>query len=325
VINSLWNYISQYTFHILECVIVSILIILYLIWELVLKRKKAKTTNKEEISKNKNISSSTQEPTSADLTTIEDNNYYFSENILTYSGSDDLTKIEEEFKENIAFNSVIDALGLFPIVGGIMKVAAKGYCSFTDYNLLRKLYRFLKEIENYDTAAIKKFIDEIKSFAEDDSAHILLDMVDKIDNINKSKILANLVEAKLNKLIDIEDFFRLSNVLQRIPYSDFVHLKEFKDPNFVPGGVTYAFSSVGVISLSIIDEEKPESNFLLTALGKKFLKYGLKENIDDTDDFGSIGVIREETTGEDIEKMFEKKRYEEENRGMFDYDFDRGK
>lgn len=52
-------------------------------------------------------------------------------------------------------------------------------------------------------------------------------MIYCLDNINKQKNLANLTKARINGQISIEDFFRLSNMLERIPYVDLESLHNY--------------------------------------------------------------------------------------------------
>lgn len=100
-------------------------------------------------------------------------------------------------------------------------------------------------------------------------------MIDRIDNINKGGVLANLTKAKMGGEITIEDFFRLSCVAERIPFSDFKYLPEFVNRNYLPGGVTELLQSAGALSQVVVTSEDNHDWFELSPVGSKLLKYGL--------------------------------------------------
>ena len=158
-------------------------------------------------------------------------------------------------------------------------------------------------------------------------------MVDRMDNINKEVILANLVKAKLFDRITIEDFFRLASILERIPYVDLPHLKKYENDYYDESGDTELLASTGVIKQTVVGDNK----YALSELGIKLIDHGLRVEVDK-------GSIRQGTevglewananaiTAEEIDQLFEEKEKEKANKkledddaGAFYYDVARGK
>lgn len=161
-------------------------------------------------------------------------------------------------------------------------------------------------------------------------------MVDRLDNINKEKVLANLVKAKVTYKISIEDFFRLSSMLERIPYVDLVKLKLYLNDYYDEDGDSELLFATGVLQQSVIDAND-DNKYVLSKLGKKLLKYGLGIAVSDIQPKGTkvsnltwneidgIEPIAEEEINRVIKEHNDKKNYEESDRAMFDYDVERGK
>ncbi len=91
--------------------------------------------------------------------------------------------------------------------------------------------------------------------------------------------MANLTKAKLREEISIEDFFRLSGMCERIPFTDFQYLLEFKQAAYVDGGVTELLFSVGILRQQSISKDET-NKYLLSINGKKLLQFGLNVEIE---------------------------------------------
>lgn len=105
-------------------------------------------------------------------------------------------------------------------------------------------------------------------------------LVDRIDNINKEKILANLVKAKVVNEISVDDFFRLSSMLERIPYVDLVKLELYNKDYYDEDGDSELLFATGALQQSIIDAEGG-NKYVLSKLGKKLLIFGLHIEVSD--------------------------------------------
>lgn len=98
-------------------------------------------------------------------------------------------------------------------------------------------------------------------------------MINRLDNINKAEILANLMKAKINGEIDISDFFRLASICERIPYTDFQYLQRFENEDCIEGGVTELLYSSGALIQKTIGGE--QNQYTLSTVGRKLVKFGM--------------------------------------------------
>ena len=83
--------------------------------------------------------------------------------------------------------------------------------------------------------------------------------------------------AKINGLISIDDYFRLSSVLARIPYTDLDNLVLYQNEYYDEDGDTELLYSTGVLRMAKISEEGDK--YILSPLGEKFIKYVLDNNV----------------------------------------------
>ena len=106
------------------------------------------------------------------------------------------------------------------LIAAILKLCAKDYIgagesaiqaikNVVDYKeseFFRKYYSFLYELADTTSEQRHQFSVEIQEKAEDFSGNVILNLVDRMDNINKEKILAKLTIARINRCISIEEF-----------------------------------------------------------------------------------------------------------------------
>ena len=64
------------------------------------------------------------------------------------------------------------------------------------YEFFRKFTCFICELGELTDTQRNEFVSEVEEVAEDASGNVIMGLVDRLDNINKEKILANLVVAK---------------------------------------------------------------------------------------------------------------------------------
>ena len=107
---------------------------------------------------------------------------------------------------------------------------------------------------------------------------MLLAVIDKIDNANKISILCNLMRAKINGEISIDNFVRLCQVIERLPYVDFKNLVKY-EVDYSELGTDDVLSSSGVIYNSVIDANGGDK-YRLNYMGKLLLRYGMNVSID---------------------------------------------
>lgn len=113
-------------------------------------------------------------------------------------------------------------------------------------------------------------------------------MIDRLDNINKGTVLTNLIHARTDDKISIDDFFRLVSILERIPYTDLDKLIAFNEPYYDNSGVTELLNVTGAIDVCVIDSNPDSPNlYELTTLGRKLVQCGLKIDVANTSHNGT--------------------------------------
>ena len=71
----------------------------------------------------------------------------------------------------------------------------------------------------------------------------------------------------------------MTNILEKISYTDFKYLLDFIESKYLDGGVTELLYSVGVLVQTSIDSNQ-SNKYSLSINGIKLLKYGLLVGID---------------------------------------------
>jgi hypothetical protein len=180
---------------------------------------------------------------------------------------------------DLAFDKFVDSdvVNGVPVVGmlnGVYKI----YKNVQAYRLAKKVYLFLYHTKEIDAEKKRKFVEEYIESNQEDGIDALLSVIDQLDNQNKVGIMTNLLKAKVDEVITIYEFNRLVACLQRIPYSDILKLKDYKDHHYEPG-VTEVLYAAGVLYLSHEDFEEDTNKYKLNYNGAQLLKYGLEVDV----------------------------------------------
>lgn len=191
--------------------------------------------------------------------------------------AEDYNQLKKADRNKLFKDNILGAVGCIPIIGAWVSGAASGTLSYSDSALFRKIFAFIYGLKDTTLEQRSKFIEEVESTAKDVAGNVLSEMINRMDNINKATFMANLVKAKMNGEISIEDFFRLSAVCERIPYADLCYLKQFEKEAMIDGGVTeILYASGALIQCTISDDE---NKYTLSVSGRKLLKYGLFSDV----------------------------------------------
>lgn len=169
-------------------------------------------------------------------------------------------------------------VNVIPFVGGVVAEELQQFYDYKDDEFFRKFTRFLIGMTDTTVEERLRFADDIQKKAEDYSGNVILGMVDKLDNINKQTVFANLSVARINGRISIEDFFRLHYLLERIPYVDLKELPQYEKPFYDNSGDTellYATEALEMVAIDSNDTNK----YSLSRLGEMLLKWGLGVDI----------------------------------------------
>lgn len=227
-------------------------------------------------------------------------------------------------------------VNLIPIIGGTIaeeiKTITEVTTNYKASEFLRKFITFIYELDHFDDKDRIAFLNELETAAEDTSGNVILSIIDRLDNINKQKILANLVKAKGEKRISIEEFFRLESVLERIPYVDLKQLILYQTEYYDESGDTELLYATGVLRSTVYHQDGDK--YILSPLGVNLLKYGLRMSANPPKIKGTSTGVKWEEIGEvpDVKRVkdivkhtIEEQHYTESDQAMFDYDVARGK
>lgn len=200
----------------------------------------------------------------------------------------DLQRLFNRDRKDLAKETGVKLLNLIPSVGSILAEAPGLYQGYRECDFFRKLCTVVLEIKDINEKERHRFTKEVEEKARDFSGNVLMGMIDRLDNINKGTVLANLIRARVEGKISIDDFFRLVSVLERIPYIDLEKLMAFDKPHYDYSGVTELLNATGAIDVCVIDSNPDSPNlYELTSLGRKLVEYGLKIDVANTSHNGT--------------------------------------
>lgn len=224
------------------------------------------------------------------------------------------------------FSAIVSVI---PVVGGALSVEIQSVrdsaADYQAYEFFRKFTCFICGLGELTDKQRTEFITEVEKVAEDASGNVIMGLVDRLDNINKEKILANLVIAKGKGEISIEDFFRLSSMLERIPYVDLAKLELYNRDYYDDEGDSELLFATGALQQSVIDEEDG-NRYVLSKLGRKLLKYGLRVEVSDSQPRGTkVASLDWNEAGVPKPGVSVISPSTDTDQDMFDYDVERGK
>ena len=163
-------------------------------------------------------------------------------------------------------------LSLIPEAGGFVAEELQQFYDYKDDLFFRKFTQFMLGIIETSAEERNKFAIEIQTKVKDSPGNILLEMVDRLDNINKQTAFSNLTLARIHGDISIEDFFRLHSLLERIPYVDLKELPHYAEPFYDTSGDTELLFASGALEMASIEEES--NKYILSRLGELLLRWG---------------------------------------------------
>lgn len=180
---------------------------------------------------------------------------------------------------DVAIDAAIESgvLDGVPILG-TLKGLYKATKNVQLYRLMKKMHRFIFITHDTTLEEREKFITEYAENNKENGCEALFSVIERIDNVNKVDVLANLIKAKIREQLTIKDFIRLSSILERIPYIDLNDLRNYLE-DYYEDGSTDILLSVGVIYQSVLDGNG-EDKYRLNHLGKLLLKHGLLVDVD---------------------------------------------
>lgn len=189
----------------------------------------------------------------------------------------------------ILFDSTVES-GIFkdiPIFGSLLKLSTIGF-NIRDQFFAKKIYNFLFEIKDIPQAKRLSFIRELeeKDDLKQTVGETLLILLEKLDHMEKPKILGRLLKAKMNGDIDLSKFMRLASVVDKVFLPDIYKLANYVDKMHYEENVNESLIYLGLIydpnagrgGMIVHGSRSPEViKHTITNLGKDLLKYGIAE------------------------------------------------
>lgn len=215
--------------------------------------------------------------------------------------SDKLSLIKSVVKPKDVAKVILD---LIYGVGGLLEKGFDIYANYKDEEFLRKLATYVCSLSETSVEERCKFVEDLAAKANDHAGNVLMNMIDRLDNINKQKILAKLTIARIHDFINIETFFRLAHLLERIPYIDLQLLPQYKNDFYDESGDTELLYATGALQQSVIDANG-DNKFVLSKLGCDLLKWGFDISVESQNEM-KINTGVEYATEKDIDDIFDK-------------------
>ena len=153
---------------------------------------------------------------------------------------------------------------------------------FRNFRFIKKIYRFLYQTHKYNKQQIRTFFEEYSNASSENGYELMLEVLERLDNIHKVDVMTNLLKAKLDGQITIDDYIRLTASLRIVPYVDLKCL-----PDYIKSiGTrydTYMLFAAGLLYNSAIGSDgvgvENNNHYQLNDNGLLFVKYGLKQDV----------------------------------------------
>lgn len=170
-----------------------------------------------------------------------------------------------------------------PIFGTVAKLASIRR-SVTDEIFLRKLVRFLSELEESSDSDVEDFIKRHPHGSEDERilGENLLLAIERLNDVEKPKILARFFTAYLRSEIDSLTFTRLACALEKFNLRLLDHLYDFYTRNGSdsesPEEITHELSLAGLVTVGLEGSGTWDgsASYKPSELGKTFLLIGFR-------------------------------------------------
>lgn len=168
-------------------------------------------------------------------------------------------------------------LDLIPILKWIVKTQ-EAFQDFRNHVFCKKIYRFLVFTSRYNKQQIVEFFNEYSNASQENGYEAMLLVLERLDNYNKVDVMSNLLKAKLDGKLSIDNFIRLTSSLQIVPYVDLKRLPDYLEGISIRHD-TYMLLAAGLLYQSAIGVDgvgREDSNqYQLNDNGLLFVQYGL--------------------------------------------------
>lgn len=165
-----------------------------------------------------------------------------------------------------------------PVFGTLYKMGKFGLGIREQY-FAKKVYTFLFNIREISSLERERFINDLEEHTSQRAGETLLILLDKLDNIEKPKILSNLMKARIHGDISINKFLRLSCIAEKVFIHDLKELYKYIEKEQYHEDVSESLAALGLINITTIDAAgDPGFKYSISNLGRDMLKHGLNNS-----------------------------------------------
>lgn len=180
----------------------------------------------------------------------------------------EVVPIGQEYAE-IALDSFIvdDTLRQIPVVNSIVGVL-KLSKTISDTIFLKKMYNFIINLQDIDIEERRKFIERYEN-DEKNFSEKLICVIDKLDDVDKSKYLASIFKSYGRGKIDYHQFRRYCRALNVLNVDEMTYFRDHIDTKELPTiyGVSLLNAGLGrVINANNL------TDYIISNDGKKFIE-----------------------------------------------------
>ena len=175
---------------------------------------------------------------------------------------DKTTNVVESFDKTLETSNLVDTfsqVGEFAIdqaiqndllkdipVFGLLVSGYKTVVNIKDFNLTKKVFRFLYHLQDTTPEQRQKFVKKYVEANQENTAASLLDILEKLNNVNSVPLVCNLMKAVINEQISVAQFNRLIIAIQRTAFTDLVQLEKYVN-EYDEDGLSDALQAAGLI------------------------------------------------------------------------------
>lgn len=116
----------------------------------------------------------------------------------------DYSQIKGIEQKKLARDTGIGLINLFPVIRGFANSLIQSGISYSDSRLFRSCIRFIYGIKETSLEVREKFIKEVEEKSRDNAGNVICDILNRIYNINKAEVIANLMKA--NPSIEVQKY-----------------------------------------------------------------------------------------------------------------------
>ncbi|HAS8429726.1 TPA: hypothetical protein I7765_20720 [Vibrio vulnificus] len=141
-----------------------------------------------------------------------------------------------------------------PIVGSVVGLAKSGI-ALRERLYVKKLIKFLSELQKIDSEAREKFISAQLDTDEkkDKFGETVISLIDRAESDEKLILYAKVFESHFRDVIDYDHCIRLCQMVERAFYSDLLYLLHFEDNSLEHQEITSELYRNGFLTFAGVD------------------------------------------------------------------------